>query len=398
MATFRRFGGGRWQARVFIDGRYRSIGTFETKKEAEIRAAEIERKLFYNQTITDRDMLFQELIDDWFENKKRSVKDSTLEQLEVIKRLHIEPFFANRRLYKISRNDVIEWMDERRNKLNKKGKPKYSDGTLLKHLRTLKDIFYYAVNELEILDKSPAQTVRVPRRNKLNISKNIKYYNLTELNFLLDYLREYAPPRFKDYKMYYVLVYFLSRTGLRISEALALRWSDIDGNRVDINKQTSRDNNNNITISTLKTKSSYRNIEIDEDTVQLLNDFRRTQQKMIMKHKTFMRNKDMIIFQTFNGNYLTPSIVRETLKNQCLHAGVEYKGTHAFRHTHAVLSLEAGAELLYISRRLGHGSIQTTADTYLDITPQLESEELDKISAHFNSDMAKSRRFDDNTK
>lgn len=398
MATFRQFSSGRWQARVFMDGSYRSIGTFLTKKEAEIRAAEIERKLFYSETITDRDMLFQELIDNWFENKKRSVKESTLEQLEVIKRLHIEPFFAKRRLYRITRDDVIEWIDEARHKVNKKGEPKYSHGTLLKHLKTLKDIFYYGVNELEILDKSPAQTVQVPRRNKHNISKNIKYYNLTELNLLLDYLFEYDPPRFKNYKMYYVLVFFLSRTGLRISEALALRWSDIDGNRVDINKQTSRDNNNNITISTLKTKSSYRNIEIDEDTVHLLNDFRKVQQKMIMKYKTFKRNKDMIIFQTYNGNYLTPSIIRDTLKNHCLHAGVEYKGTHAFRHTHAVLSLEAGAELLYISRRLGHGSIQTTADTYLDVTPQLESEELDKISAHFNSNMAKSRRIDDKTK
>lgn len=95
---------------------------------------------------------------------------------------------------------------------------------------------------------------------------------------------------------------------------------------------------------------------------------------------------------------MTPSTVRDTLKGYCQNAGVAYKGTHAFRHTHAVLSLEAGADLLYISRRLGHGSIQTTADTYLDVTPQLESEELDKISAHFNSDMAKTWQNDVNKK
>ncbi|MEI3611613.1 tyrosine-type recombinase/integrase [Pseudogracilibacillus sp. SO30301A] len=73
------------------------------------------------------------------------------------------------------------------------------------------------------------------------------------------------------------------------------------------------------------------------------------------------------------------------IKNHCFDAGVEYKGTHGFRHSHAVLSLEAGADLLYISKRLGHGSIQTTSDTYLDITPQYESSELDKISNHLNS-------------
>lgn len=88
--------------------------------------------------------------------------------------------------------------------------------------------------------------------------------------------------------------------------------------------------------------SSYRNIEIDEDTVELLTWFRRIQQKMIMKHKEFKRNRDMIIFQTYNGNYMTPSTIRETLLGLCFNAGVEYKGTHAFRHTHAVLGYESG--------------------------------------------------------
>ena len=109
---------------------------------------------------------------------------------------------------------------------------------------------------------------------------------------------------------------------------------------------------------------------------------------MVLKHKNFKRNKDMIIFQTYNANYMTPSTIRETLVGYCLSAGVEYKGTHGFRHTHAVLSLEAGADLLYISRRLGHASIQTTADTYLDITPQYESGELSKIATYLNSDVA----------
>lgn len=53
-------------------------------------------------------------------------------------------------------------------------------------------------------------------------------------------------------------MYFLSKTGLRISEALALRWSDIDGDKITINKQTSRDDNNKVKLTTLKNSSSYR--------------------------------------------------------------------------------------------------------------------------------------------
>ena len=396
MASYREMPGGRWQARVYRNGRYESIGTFKTKKEAEIKAGEVERQIYYNETLTDRRMVFQVVIDDWFKLKSETVKGPTLEQLEVIKRLHIEPFFGKSRLFQITRNDIVEWVKHYEQEKDKDGEPKYTYGTRLKYLVTLKDVFNHAIHIMEVLHKSPAAKVQVPVRGQVSIKKDVKFYKLTELDMLLEFLGEYEPPRYKEYQVYYVLVYFLSRTGLRISEALALRWGDIEGNRVEINKQTSRNDNNDLTISTLKTVSSYRNIEIDEETVELLAWFRRVQQKMILKHKEFKRNKDMIIFQTYNGNYMTPSTVRETLQGHCLNAGVEYKGTHAFRHTHAVLGLEAGADLVYISRRLGHGSIKTTADTYLDITPQYESNELNKIATHLNANVAKT--WQDDTK
>ncbi|WP_445492457.1 tyrosine-type recombinase/integrase [Niallia sp. 03133] len=46
-------------------------------------------------------------------------------------------------------------------------------------------------------------------------------------------------------------------------------------------------------------------------------------------------------------------MIRETLQDYCKKAGVEYKGTHVFRHTHAVLLLESGVSLKFVSDRLG---------------------------------------------
>ena len=82
---------------------------------------------------------------------------------------------------------------------------------------------------------------------------------------------------------------------------------------------------------------------------------------------------------------MTPSTVRKMLRKYCIDAGVENKGTHAFRHTHAVLFLEGGADLLFVSKRLGHGTIQTTANTYLDITPICEPHVLEKMTKYLNS-------------
>lgn len=390
MATFRQLKSGRWQARVYVDSKYKSIGTFPTKKEAEIKAAEIERKLFYGETFVDRNMVFQEVIDKWFEYRRSTQRDSTYEQTEVVKRLHIEPFFGHRKLFNIKAQDIEEWVMHYYKLKDKKGNYKYSFRTIVGYLVTLKDVFNYAIYNLDLISKNPAAKVRVPARTKTE-NEEIKYYTLEELNKLLDYLENYEPPRFKEYNPYYMLVLFLSRTGLRISEALALRWSDIKGDKVIVEKQTSRDDNNNLKITSLKTLSSYRIIKIDELLVEELAKFKRIQNKCVLKYKGFKRNKDMIIFQTWKGNYYTPSDVRETLERHCENAGVEYKGTHCFRHTHAVLSLEAGATLEYISKRLGHKSIKTTADTYLDITDKIESSELNIVTSYLDgldNDMA----------
>ena len=51
--------------------------------------------------------------------------------------------------------------------------------------------------------------------------------------------------------------------------------------------------------------------------------------------KKFRKSDVQIIFQYYLGDYLTPSTVRETNQDYCKKAGVNYKGTHGFRHTHA---------------------------------------------------------------
>jgi integrase len=52
-----------------------------------------------------------------------------------------------------------------------------------------------------------------------------------------------------------------------------------------------------------------------------------------------------------------------------------------FRHTHAVLLLESGASLKYVSNRSGHKTIKTTEDTYLD-TEKIEEDELQKFASY----------------
>lgn len=383
MATFRKLPSGKWQARVSNEGVERSIGTFRSKKEAEIEAAKVEERIYYGQTLNDRNMIFDEVIEEWLKYKRKNVKESTFEQIEVITRLHIKPFFGNKRVMKIRRSDIKEWLDQYAELKNKKGESAYSFGARLKYLSVMKSLLHYAVHELEVLEKNPADRLKVPVKDNVELNKdNVKYYSLNELKQILDYMKAYKHQRYKDYQLYYMLMYFLSETGLRISEALALRWSDIEDNKITIERQVRRDNNNKLTLTTLKNTSSYRTIGIGTALLKELKKFKLKQNEMILSNQTFKKNDDDIIFQNYLGNYLTPSTVRESIEKYCKSAGVDYKGTHCFRHTHAVLLLESGASIKFVSNRLGHKTIKTTADTYLDITEKIEEDELKKFASY----------------
>ncbi|MBU9722166.1 MULTISPECIES: tyrosine-type recombinase/integrase [Bacillaceae] len=382
MANIRKLASGKWQARVHKDGKLVSIGTFRTSKEAKIEAAKVEERIYYGQTLNDRNMLFKEVLNDWLEHKKANVKESTFVQLEVIIRNHILPTFGDKKIMTIKRTEIKRWIATF-GELNENGKEKYSFGSRLKYLSVMKSILHYAVYELEVLEKNPADKLKVPVKDSVALKKEkVKYFTLKELDQLLDFMKTYKHQRFPDYQLYYTLMLFLSRTGLRISEALALRWEDINGDKITIDKQTSRDDNNNVKLTTLKNSSSYRTIKIDNVLVRELKKFKMKQNELLSGNPSFRKNEDSIIFQNFNGHYLTPSTIRETMQDYCKKAGVDYKGTHGFRHTHAVLALESGSNLIYVSNRLGHKTIKTTADTYLDITEKIEEDELHKFASY----------------
>lgn len=383
MATFRKLKSGNWQARVSKDGKEFSIGTFRTKKEAEIEAAKVEERIYYGQTLNDRNMSFGEVANEWlFVHKKATVKEPTFEQLEVIVRLHILPYFENKRIMRVRRSEIKQWLTLFADAKDANGKIKYSFGSRVKYLSVLKSIFHYAVHELEILEKNPADRLKAPVQDSVSVRKKIKYFSLEELNTLLDYMYSYKHQRFESYQIYYMLMYFLSQTGLRISEALALQWSDIQGSKLTVERQTSRNKKNGLKITTLKNTSSYRTIGLEDDLLRELRKFKLKQNELILRGETFHKNEDGIIFQNYLGNYLTPSTVRESIIEYCKKAKVEYKGTHGFRHTHAVLLLESGASLKFVSQRLGHKTIKTTADTYLDITQKIEEDELRKFASY----------------
>lgn len=374
MATFRKLPSGKWQARVSKDGKEFSVGTFRTKKEAEIEAGKVEERIYYGQSLDDRNMLFDNVVDEWLKFKKLDVKTNSYDGIERIVRLHLLPHFGAKRILRIRRKDIKDWIEHY-------ASLKIAHSSKAKYLTVLKSIFHYAVYDLEILEKSPCDKLSMPVEDSVGAEEEVKYYTLEELKKLLGFMKSKKTQRYKDYQLYYMLMYFLSRTGLRISEALAIRWSDIKDNKLTVERQVKKTKSGKV-LDTLKNSSSYRTITLDDELVKKLKKFKLYQNELILKNEFIPKNKDDIVFQNYLGDYLDVKAIRTSFERFCKRAGLKYKGTHVFRHTHAVLLLEAGANIKYVSKRLGHKTIKTTADTYLDITERIEHDEIAKFSTY----------------
>lgn len=52
--------------------------------------------------------------------------------------------------------------------------------------------------------------------------------------------------------------------------------------------------------------------------------------------------------------------------------GLPQRRFHDLRHTFATLAIEAGEDIATVSPALGHGSVATTADVYMHVTPAMK--------------------------
>ncbi|PFR42034.1 site-specific integrase, partial [Bacillus cereus] len=88
---------------------------------------------------------------------------------------------------------------------------------------TMHNALEMAVYELEILTKNPTNKISIKEQQVIDKRSEIKCFDIDELQSFLNYVLN-EQLNFK----YYSLFMFLSRTGLRLGECLALQWDDIE--------------------------------------------------------------------------------------------------------------------------------------------------------------------------
>jgi integrase len=90
-----------------------------------------------------------------------------------------------------------------------------------------------------------------------------------------------------------------------------------------------------------------------------------------------------LVFCRDDGNYLPKSTLFNAFSLILKRVDLPEDLTiHSLRHTHAVLSLEAGVDMKTLQESLGHGSYQVTADIYSHVSKKMKVAAIDKYEEY----------------
>ena len=139
------------------------------------------------------------------------------------------------------------------------------------------------------------------------------------------------------------IIKMLYGTGLRLSELLELKLTDVNSENMLIYIRKGKGNKDRVVML----------------SPSLLIDLRKYYQKYQPKE---------YLFEGQDGGKYSEKSVQNIVKNTALIAGIKKRVTpHTLRHSFATHLLEAGTDIRYIQELLGHRSIKTT-EIYTHIT------------------------------
>lgn len=355
---------------------------FKTKKEAQLALSRLEYKKESGEfePLANRNITFETLALQFMDAKKASLRKSTyLVQKNMLNRILAS--LGNLKMKNIRgyhcQNAVNRW--------SKKAPATVSNIKILAN-----QVFEYAIKN-GYITKNPMDAVIMPKKPAKKRENN--YYTKQELNEFLTFVKQDRPSLYPLFRL-------LAYSGMRIGELLALTWDDIDleASTVSITKTLSRVNDEGrTTIEDTKTKAGRRTISLDATTINILASYKQEQSKRLFSLGILNTlPKPLIVFDRGIGSsyskaqgerFVRVSDIRRYLNSMYKRMPKDFKHItlHGFRHTHATLLIESGANIKAVQQRLGHANINMTLGIYAHATKIMENDAINGLSLYMEN-------------
>ena len=353
-------------------GKYRQqwISVKGTKKDAEKRLSELLHQLDNGTFLKPAKTTFGEYLEKWLMDYVRAnLAPRTAEGYESIIRCHIVPAMGSIPLSQLKPEHLQRYYSEKLLGGRYDGKGGLSRTTVSHHHTCLHRALKMALR-WGLIKRNPADAITPPRPQR----SEMHTLNEDDLGTFLEAAKE-TP--------YYALFYLALFTGMRRSELLALRWSDVDLLlcNVYVTRSLHHLRNGEIVFSAPKTARGRRMVPLSPSTAILLREHREKQAtERIMLGKPL--EEDDPIFCDHEGNPLLPGTISHAWTKLMKRIGLEGIRLHDARHSHASFMLKQGVHPKVVQERLGHATISTTLDLYSHVSPGLQqaaAEGFDKV-------------------
>ncbi len=204
---------------------------------------------------------------------------------------------------------------------------------------------------LRIIPSDPSIGIRMPiHENIKKPARNVCAYTKEEQANLTEIIQ-------RKNKNAYLCDEFMIETGVRVGEALALRWRDVDLQRRRFTVRATVVNLANKRTSYVqecpKSYFSNRTIPLTQRALEILALLKgRAKTEWV-----FENGKDRLSYESLR--YQTGKL--------CAEAAVDYHGEHVFRHTFATNCYYKGVDIKILSKLLGHADVNITYSTYINL-------------------------------
>ena len=309
---------------------------------------------------------FKAIYKQWYDQYKSTVKESTYTKTDEHFTLHILPEIGSIPMNKLKTIHIQTAV----NKWFKAGLTRYK-----RFYNYINRVLTWAY-KMQIINDNPASRVILPVNTSQFKTMKDNYYDLKELKHFFECLNDLDNPQA------YTYFRLLAFTGMRKGESLALLWTDIDfnNNQISITKTESQGAHGRLLVNTPKTDASVRVVNVDDKTMSMLKEWRKTQRNELLMLGFNTINKDQLVFSNNRNTMLVPTKPRIWLQLVISRFDLKNVTVHAFRRTFATLAIESGASLKEVQAQLGHSSYKTTADVYTEVTKKQRKDTAQKYA------------------
>jgi integrase len=193
-------------------------------------------------------------------------------------------------------------------------------------------------------------------------------------------------------KPLYLLASLALGTGMRRNELLGLRWGDVDldAGRLTVEQALEQTATHGIRTKGPKTKHGRRTISLPAHLVAELRQHWREQQEQRLAAGLGKAPDSAPVFATIDGRHLSPNAITKAWPVAMAAIGMPAVTLHSLRHTHASMLINAGLDILAISRRMGHSSPTITLNVYGHLIHGTDDRAAQIMDAAFGSKMVAS--------